>query len=169
MNQTKPKQHGGGYPPFQPTKIQRQLVVEMAGLKCSWEEMRRLIINPKTGKAIAKTSFARIFAAELEQARAKLKQIIASGYHAALAQHEPWALRLALKNVYNWSLETGVQPVAEFDEQKPRRIQVTFVPGPGPSALPAPTIDITPARSPDYQPGTRLPPPAASGPFSWMK
>jgi hypothetical protein len=163
--------HGGGYPPFKPSALERKMVSQLAGLKVGWEEMRKLIINPRTGQPIAKTSFARVFAAELEQARAKLKALVSSGFHAALAKHEPWALRLAMKNVYGWSLETGtLVPALEDEGQQQRRIKVEFV-VPDPKPLPPPRpIDVVPEAKPNYsRPALPAPPPRRQHPLGWLE
>jgi hypothetical protein len=151
-------------------------VVQLAGLRVSWDELRKLILNPRTNKPITKTTLARVFAVELEQARAKLKALVSRGFHAALLRQEPWALRLALKNVLGFSLDTSaMSPVLDDEGQHPRRIQVTFV-SPEPKQIEPPVLDVTPTaapqpRSPDYQPGTRLEPPKprTPTPFGWLE
>jgi hypothetical protein len=174
-DETKPKRRGGGYPPFRPTRIQRQLVVEMAGLKCSWEEMRRLIVNNKTGRGIAKTTFSRVFARELEMARAKLKAVIASGFHAALQRQEPWALRLSLKNCYGWSLE-GAPPAPVLDDegQQRRTFELKFlVPDPpAPKQIEPPKVIDAEPQSPPYRPQSALPAPPErrwNSKMGWME
>jgi hypothetical protein len=163
----------GHYPRFEPTQEQRTMVAQLAGLKVSWEELRKLVVNPRTNRPIAKTSFSRIFAQELEQARGKLKELIASGFYSALANGEAWALRLALKNVFHYSLENNSQlPVMDVEEQQQKRIEVVFC-TPDPKPLPAPVLDVTPAQpqpqSPPYRPQSALPPPAPPGSrYSWM-
>jgi hypothetical protein len=122
------------------------MVAQLAGLKVSWEELRKLVVNPRTNRPIAKTSFSRIFAQELEQARGKLKELIASGFYNALANGEAWALRLALKNVFHYSLENNsLLPVMDVEEQQQKRIEVVFC-TPDPKPLPAPVLDVTPAQ-----------------------
>jgi hypothetical protein len=165
---TKGPYHGGGYPPFKPTAAERKMVAQLAGLRVSWDEMRKLIINKKTGQPIAKTSFARIFAQELEQARAKLKALISSGFHDALQAREPWALRLAMKNVYHWSLENNTTLPLLDGEERQRTLKIVFC-SPEPSAKPPP-IDVSPQPQPDYS-KPALPPPRSRvrTPFGWME
>jgi hypothetical protein len=165
---TKGRYYGGGYPPFKPTAAERKMVAQLAGLRVSWEEIRKLIINKRTGRPICKTSFARIFAKELEQARAKLKALIGRGFYTALQAGEPWALRLAFKNVYGWSLENHATALLDGEDRPQRTIQVVFC-SPEPSAKPQ-AIDITPESLPDYS-KPALPPPRSRvrTPFGWME
>jgi hypothetical protein len=166
----KSKRRRGGYPPFRPSAAERKMVREMAGLRTSWEEMRKLVINPITGRPICKTSFARIFAQELEQARAKLKQLVGRGFYLALQSGQPWALRLAMKNVFHWSLEGHLMPVLDGEDQQQRRIEVVFcTPDPAPLQTPQP-LDVAPQPQPDYsKPALPPPRPRANTPFGWME
>jgi hypothetical protein len=71
---TKRALRGGkpGHPPFIPTDDQRRFVCAMAGIRMTWEEIRRLVINPTTGEPITKTTLARAFKRELADGKAKL-------------------------------------------------------------------------------------------------
>jgi hypothetical protein len=165
---TKQRYYGGGYPPFKPTAAERKMVAQLAGLRVSWDEIRKLVINKRTGRPICKTSFSRIFAQELEQARAKLKALVSSGFHAALQAGEPWALRLAMKNIYHWSLENNTALPIPDGEDRQRTISVVFCP-PEPSAKPQ-AIDVTPQPQPDYsRPALPAPPERRQHPLGWLE
>jgi hypothetical protein len=178
MNTAKPKRKHrrtgkpGHMPPFVPTKTQRVMVSELAGLRMSWDELTTLIVNPRTNKPITKTTLARVFATELAQARGRLKQLIGRSFYAALQAGEPWATRLAMKNVLGWSSGTLV-PMLDGDEQRPRTIAITFhTPDPKPLR---PLIDVT-AREPSQPPkpyveGRALPAPPErrQHPLGWLE
>jgi hypothetical protein len=161
----------GHHPPFVATSEQRQMVAQLAGLKVSWEELRKLIVNPRTNRPIAKSSFSRIFAQELEQARGKLKELVASGFYRALANGEAWALRLALKNVFHWSLENNTaMPAMDVEDQQQKKIEVVFC-TPDPKPLPPPQpVDVTPEAKPDYsRPALPAPREWRQHPLGWLE
>src|SRR6516165_11765319 len=66
----------GGYPSFIATPDQRRMVLALAGLRMSWDEMRQIVRNPHTDQPIAKATFARVFRRELAEGGARLKQLI---------------------------------------------------------------------------------------------
>lgn len=74
----------------------------MAGIRMTWEEIRRLVINPQTGRPITKTTLSRAFKAELADGKAKLKSIVATRFYEALHRGEPWAVQMGLKTQFGW-------------------------------------------------------------------
>jgi hypothetical protein len=101
---TKRARGGGkpGHPPFIPTDDQRRFVCGMAGIRMTWEEIRRLVINPTTGEPITKTTLARAFKRELADGKAKLKSIIATRFYEALERGDSWATQMGLKTQFGW-------------------------------------------------------------------
>src|SRR5262249_23827797 len=83
-----------GKPPFKPTQAQRELVTILIGMKMTWDQVRLLVINPRTGEPIAKTALSKHFRRELAEGGAQLKALIASKYHQALRDGEHWAVRM---------------------------------------------------------------------------
>src|SRR5262245_59200529 len=57
----------GGKPPFVATADQKRMVMALAGLRMSWDEMRQIVRNPHTDQPIAKATFARVFKRELAE------------------------------------------------------------------------------------------------------
>jgi hypothetical protein len=86
------------------------MVMALAGLRMSWDEMRQIVRNPHTDEPIAKATFARVFRRELAEGGARLKQLISSKYYEALRQGRDWAIRAGLRNRFNWTFE-GSQPL----------------------------------------------------------
>ena len=130
----------GGKPPFVATADQKRMVMALAGLRMSWDEMRQIVRNPHTDQPIAKATFARVFRRELAEGGARLKQLISSKYYEALREGRDWAIRAGLRNRYNWTFE-GSQPlpaeaVGSFADTP--EMKITFV---MPSKQP---VDITP-------------------------
>jgi hypothetical protein len=62
------------------------MVMALAGLRMSWDEMRQIVRNPHTDQPIAKATFARVFRRELAEGGARLKQLISSKYYEALRE-----------------------------------------------------------------------------------
>jgi hypothetical protein len=151
------------------------MVEQLSGLRVTWDEMRQIIHNPHTGRPIAKTSFARIFARELAEGRIRLKNLIGRRFYEALAAGEAWAVRAGLRNQYNWIFE-GQQtaPLLEEEERAamPKTINVQFcLPNGKSQSLPA--IDVTPTpptAKPDYtRPALPAPPERRRHPMGWME
>src|SRR5215813_10196840 len=59
------KQAKRGHPAFVPTDAQRQLVAKLIAMRMQWDEIRLLIINPRTGDPITKSTLNRHFKREL--------------------------------------------------------------------------------------------------------
>jgi hypothetical protein len=97
----------GGKPPFVPTADQKRMVMALAGLRMSWDEMRQIVRNPNTDQPIAKATFARVFRRELAEGGARLKQLISSKYYEALREGRDWAIRAGLKNRFGWSMASS--------------------------------------------------------------
>src|SRR6516165_11677691 len=102
----------GGKVPFVATADQKRMVMALAGLRMSWDEMRQIVRNPQTDRPIAKATFARVFRRELAEGGARLKQLISSKYYEALREGRDWAIRAGMRNRFNWTFE-GSQPPLE--------------------------------------------------------
>jgi hypothetical protein len=115
------------------------MVMALAGLRMSWDEMRQIVRNPHTDQPIAKATFARVFRRELAEGGARLKQLISSKYYEALREGRDWAIRAGLRNRYNWTFEGSQPPLPEISNfASDDVIKIQFV---MPSKQPA---DITP-------------------------
>jgi hypothetical protein len=105
------------------------MVLALAGLRMSWDEMRQIVRNPHTDRPIAKATFARVFKRELAEGGARLKQLISSKYYDALREGRDWAIRAGLRNRFRWTFEGPSPPdpdvigAIEGDQQ----MQITFV------------------------------------------
>jgi hypothetical protein len=126
----------------------------------NWTEICKLVLNPNTNMPITRGTLNKSFRQELNVGSAALKALVASKYYEALERGEPWSLRLALRNKFNFVLE-GSQPVAPEVlgiPIKDEHIAISFImPTPKPQDQPQP-IDVTPSGPIDHtQP--RLPPP----------
>src|SRR6516165_2148155 len=100
------------YLTFVATADQKRMVMALAGLRMSWDEMRQIVRNPHTDQPIAKATFARVFRRELAEGGARLKQLISSKYYQALREGRDWAIRAGMRNRFNWTFE-GSQPPLE--------------------------------------------------------
>src|SRR5215472_4123742 len=117
-----------GKPPFKPTPAQRELVTILIGMRMTWDQVRLLVINPRTGEPIAKTALSKHFRRELAEGGAQLKALIASKYHTALVEGRDWAVRMGLRNKFGWLNEGSTQlPVENLDLDDNRNIQIQFV------------------------------------------
>jgi len=110
----------GGKPPFVATADQRRMVMALAGLRMSWDEMRQIVRNPHTDQPIAKATFARVFRRELAEGGARLKHLISSKYYEALREGRDWAIRAGMRNRFNWTFE-GSQPLPVQGRQQLRQ------------------------------------------------
>jgi hypothetical protein len=82
-----------------PTEAQRALVAKLIAMRMQWEEIRLLIINPRTGEPITKTTLARHFKRELAVGGAALKELVVNKYFEALRAGESWAIRLGIRHI----------------------------------------------------------------------
>lgn len=128
---------------YEPTAAERRMVMQLSGMKVTYEQLRTIIISPYSNKPIAKRHFARIFARELAEGRIRLKQLITNKFYEALEAGAPWAIRLGLRNNLGWSFE-GSQPleIADNVETIVQNIGVRFVLPPPKNEEP---IDVTPS------------------------
>ena len=137
----------GGNPPFVATADQKRMVMALAGLRMSWDEMRQIVRNPHTDQPIAKATFARVFRRELAEGGARLKQLISSKYYEALREGRDWAIRAGMRNRFNWTFEGSQPPLPiegdSFASDNNIRIQFVY-----PSQPPPPVIDAKPEPSP---------------------
>jgi hypothetical protein len=141
-------------PPFPATAEQRRMVERMIGLRVSHQEICEIIHNPRTGRPIARSSFLQIFAREIAEGRARLKDLVGRRYYEALRAGEVWAVRAGLRNLHGWVFE-GQQtaPLLEEEERlaSPRTVSVQFcVPDPASKPQSLPVVDVTPEAKPDY-------------------
>jgi hypothetical protein len=141
-----------GKPPFKPTQAQRELVTILIGMKMTWDQVRLLVINPRTGEPIAKTALSKHFRRELAEGGAQLKALIASKYHQALQNGDCWAVRMGLRNKFGWLNEGSTPlPADSLELEGDPKIQIEFVlPTAKRLEEPKPPIDVTPPRPPDY-------------------
>jgi hypothetical protein len=173
---------------FKPTPEQRALVATLAGLKCTWEELRLLVLHD--GKPITKACLHKHFRCELADGSAKVKALIGQKYVEAVQRGEQWAIKLGMRNRYGWSFEGGQPlPVEDFGASvSDDTIKITFVtpekrepidlnphpdpqPNPYQNAAPDPTRpQIEPPRSTSIDPGYGLGPWRTDrDPKGWMK
>jgi hypothetical protein len=132
---------------FKPTPEQRAMVATLAGLKCTWEELRSLVLHQDTGKPITKVCLHHHFKRELADGSAKVKALIGERFMQAVDRGEPWALRLGMRNRYGWVGAEGNQPlpVEDFSSfASDDLIKIKFV---YPTDEPEP-VDITPPPKP---------------------
>jgi hypothetical protein len=160
----------GGHHPFKPTDAQRQLVAKLIAMKMQWDEIRLLVINPRTSEPITKATLGKYFKRELAAGSAMLKELVTAKYYEALERGESWAIRTGLKNRLGWHIGfDGVAPAAEMLAAPDQNIQVTFV---VPSRKPEP-IDVSPPAAsgpPDYSlPALAPPPERRRGPLGWLE
>ena len=145
----------GGHPPFVPTDEQRHIVAVLSGLRVNWDEIRKLILNPRTGLPIPKTTLSRHFRRELDVGAVALKQLIASKYFAALDAGEAWAVRLGMRNRFGWIFEgsNALPPDVMGAVGSEPEMKISFVlPDKREMRDMAPPIDVTPqpTEPPDY-------------------
>jgi hypothetical protein len=133
-----------GHPAFVATPEQRHVVSLLVALRVNQDEIRKLILNPHRGnKPIPKTTLHRHFRRELEVGSVALKQLIASKYFEALDAGEAWAIRLGMKNKYNWCIEGSAPPAAEvLGRDGEPSIQIQFL-APIRKEEPPPVVDVT--------------------------
>jgi hypothetical protein len=60
------------------------MVMALAGLRMSWDEMRQIVRNPHSDQPIAKATFARVFRRELAEGGARLKELISRSIATSL-------------------------------------------------------------------------------------
>ena len=71
----------------------------MAGMRMSWDEIRLVVINPRTGRSISKETLQKAFAHELEAGKAQLKARIIARYYAKLNDGDWNAINFGLKHI----------------------------------------------------------------------
>jgi hypothetical protein len=141
-----------GHPPFVPTPEQRHVVSMLVALRVNHDEIRKLILNPRRGnKPVTKHTLHRHFRRELDVGSVALKELIASKYFEALEAGEAWAVRLGMRNKYNWVIEGSTPPSAEvLGNGGQPTIQIEFVSPSRKPEEPKPPIDVTPQPEPNY-------------------
>jgi hypothetical protein len=131
-----------------------------------WDQIRQLIINPRTQEPITNATLNRYFKRELAAGGAMLKRLAASKYFEASRDGEAWAVRMAMRNRFGWVVEGSTPVPAETLGPAPdQNIQITFV---VPSKQQEPVEISPPAASgtPDYSlPAIEGPRPRARTPF----
>jgi hypothetical protein len=163
--------YGNRAPAFKPTKAHRKVVEQLIALHVTWDEIRQLIINPHSGEPISKVTLNRHFKRELAAGGAMLKELAASKYFQALKAGESWAIRMAMRNRFNWVTEgSQLLPPDAIGQGSEEGIalQINFV---SPTKKPEP-VDITPPspdpyakQAPDYaRPAIASPPPRSTTP-----
>lgn len=115
-------------PVFVPTAADRQLVLDNAGLRMTWEELALNIINPRTGKPISKNTLQEHFPDELAAGKARLKNKINTKYLEALDKGDAWAIQFGFRNIHGWKDGNPVGTNADGTENGGiSSIQVSFV------------------------------------------
>jgi hypothetical protein len=150
------KRYGKRTPPFKPTKAHRKVVAMLIGLHISWDEIRQLIINPHSGQPISKVTLNKFFKRELGAGGALLKELAATKYFQALERGESWAVRMAMRNRFNWVTEGSQLLPAEAignASEEGIALQINFV---SPSRKEEP-IDVTPSPYENVQPNYDVP------------
>jgi hypothetical protein len=141
---------GHHYPKFKPTAAHRRLVEQLIALHVTWDEIRQLIINPHSGEPVSKVTLNKFFKRELAAGGAMLKELAASKYFEALKAGESWAIRMAMRNRFNWVTEGSQllppEAIGQGDGEG-INLQINFV---TPSKKPEP-VDITPSTASPYQ------------------
>jgi hypothetical protein len=142
---------------FKPTPEQRALVATLADLKCTWEELRLLVLHD--GKPITKACLHHHFKRELADGGAKVKALIGGRFMQAVDRGEPWALRLGMRNRYGWVGAEGNQPLPEImgSFADSPEIKIVFHPGPGRPELDLSASKPTPPNPYDGAPPTTAP------------
>jgi hypothetical protein len=141
---------GRCYPAFVPTEAQRKLVAQLISLHVTWTEIQQLIINPHNGEPVCRQTLAKAFRRELAAGGARLKELAASKYFAALEAGGSWAIRLAMRNRFNWCMEgSNLLPADHIGQSDNEGIalQINFV---TPTKKPEP-INITPPETSPYR------------------
>jgi hypothetical protein len=157
-----------GQKPFKPTNAHRNLVSQLIALHVTWDDIRQLIINPATGEPITKVTLNKFFKRQLAAGAVMLKELAASKYFEALKSGEPWAIKLAMRNRFNWVTEgSQLLPSTAIGVGKDEieGIQVNLV---LPTHKEEP-IDVTPSPYQDAQsdysrPAIEKPPPRETTP-----
>jgi hypothetical protein len=147
------RNHGGGYPKFRPSAAQRDAVRIMSGVKMSVDEMRKVLLNPRTGLPLTKTAMYRHFRREMDEGPPSLKFLVAEKYMKHLREGREYAVRLGMKNKHGWSTEGAALPPAFVLDigQNQEPLKVTFItPSKPESESPAPVIDAVPTGPADY-------------------
>jgi hypothetical protein len=150
------KRYGKRTPSFKPTGAHRKLVEQLIALHVTWDEIRQLIINPHTGEPISKVTLNRYFKRQLAAGGAMLKELAASKYFQALKAGEPWAIRMAMRNRFNWVTEgSQLLPPDHLGQADGEGIalQINFV---SPSKKPEP-IEVAPSPYQNAQPNYDVP------------
>lgn len=161
-----PRKPRGRPPKFQPTDDQKRFVALMSAGKLTFDEMRSVILNPKTNKPITRDTLAKCFAPEISSGKTALKLLALSKAHEALERSEEWAIRWALK--YGGFIEEGGAaikttlpygpPIPVFIESPTRREAEVI-----PSDLrldPMRLIEHAPAGPPPHMTSSTMVPPA---------
>jgi hypothetical protein len=163
-------------PRFVPTDEQRSFVGAMAGFK-NWEDMRHLIINPRTQQPISRETLQKAFAAELAAGKALLQTKIQKSYLQLLEDRHWWAVHFGLTQICGYDKAI---PTFNGNAIDVPAIEVTFV-SPTRRQLPDDERprDVTPYQDakPDYsKPALPKPsqepfrwPPPTPGPKDWMR
>jgi hypothetical protein len=166
--------NGGRHRDFKPSQAQKDLVAKLVAMKMQWDEIRLLVINPRTQEPITKMTLRKHFARELAAGSAMLKELVTTKYYEALERGESWAIRTGLKNRMGWAIGfEGAALPTEHAATEAQNIQVTFV---VPGRKPQPLIDASPNANP-YQgqqpdlsrPAAAPPPERRSGPTGFIE
>ena len=121
-----------GMPEFEPDAQQKRFVAAMAGMRMSWDEIRLVVINPRTGRPISKETLQRAFADELEAGKAQLKARIVTKYYAKLDDGDWNAINFGLKHICGFrddplSMRIGGATAPNGSENPNTSVQVEFV------------------------------------------
>jgi hypothetical protein len=119
---------GPGQPRFEPTTEQCGWVRATAGLKMTWDEMRLLVINPRTGKPISKETLGKAFAAELAVGKVRLKQLISTKYLERLNAGDTQAIQFGFRHIFGWPEQAPNRGSDGAHRDGNTSIKISFVP-----------------------------------------
>ena len=119
-------------PEFAPDAQQKRFVAAMAGMRMNWDEIRLVVINPRTGRAISKETLQKAFADELEAGKAQLKARIIAKYYAKLNDGDWNAINFGLKHILGFrddplAMRIGGATASNGSENPNTGVQVEFI------------------------------------------
>ncbi len=87
---------------FEPNQEQRDLVLAMAGMRMTQDEMAMAIVDPRTRRHIDRATLAKVFPEEIEAGRSQLKGMLADRYVAKVKAGDWPAIQAGLRQYFKW-------------------------------------------------------------------